>query len=220
MAGGRTSKARVLRLRRDAKLLAPTRVGHAHGPAAHDGTITTETPDEMWGMDATSCLTRREGTATVFVVVDHCASECIGIPAAQPGTRFEAVEPLRQGGPRDLRKLRGEHRRWPAGPARSRQSVRERLLPRRAEVPGHHVQSRLRAGAGRQWRRRAVHPDAQGTVAVGANVRDGREAPRGAARLLRTGTIARGSASATSIRRQRPSGRPPADGRRHEPVAP
>ena len=30
----RTSKARVLRLMREAKLLAPTRVGHAHGPAA------------------------------------------------------------------------------------------------------------------------------------------------------------------------------------------
>ena len=92
----RTSKARVLRLMREANLLAPTRVGHAHGPKAHDGTITTEEPDQMWGMDATSCLTR-EGTATVFVVVDHCASECIGLHAARPGTRFEAVEPLRQG---------------------------------------------------------------------------------------------------------------------------
>lgn len=94
--GVRTAKARVLRLMREAQLLAPTRVGHAHGPKAHDGTITTEQPDQMWGMDATSCLTR-EGTATVFVVVDHCAAECIGLHAAKPGTRFEAVEPLRQG---------------------------------------------------------------------------------------------------------------------------
>jgi transposase InsO family protein len=96
-ADARTSKGRVLRLMRAAKLLAPTRLGHAHGPTAHDGTITTDAPDQMWGMDATSCLTRREGTATVFVVVDHCAAECIGIHAARPGTRFEAVEPLRQG---------------------------------------------------------------------------------------------------------------------------
>jgi len=95
--GVRTSKTRVLRLMREAKLLAPTRLGHAHGPKAHDGTITTEAPDQMWGMDATSCLTRREGNATVFVVVDHCASECIGLHAARPGTRFEAVEALRQG---------------------------------------------------------------------------------------------------------------------------
>ncbi|HXJ83174.1 MAG TPA: hypothetical protein VMS64_31380 [Candidatus Methylomirabilis sp.] len=31
--------------------------------------------------------------------MDHCASECIAVPAAKPGTRFEAVEPLRQGIP-------------------------------------------------------------------------------------------------------------------------
>jgi transposase InsO family protein len=93
----RTSKARVLRLMRDAQLLAPTRVGHAHGPKAHDGRITTDAPDEMWGMDATSYLTRDEGNATVFVVVDHCATECIALHAARPGTRFEAVEAVRQG---------------------------------------------------------------------------------------------------------------------------
>jgi putative transposase len=59
--GIRTSKARVLRLMREAQLLAPARAGHAHGPKAHDGTITTEQPDQMWGMDATSCLTRTKG---------------------------------------------------------------------------------------------------------------------------------------------------------------
>ena len=95
--GVRTAKARVLRLMRAARLLAPTRLGAAHGPKAHDETIVTAAPDLMWGMDATSCLTRCEGTATVFVVVDHCAAECIGLHAARPGTRFEAVEPLRQG---------------------------------------------------------------------------------------------------------------------------
>jgi len=92
----RTSKARVLRLMRAAQLLAPTRVGHTHGPKAHYGTITTEQPDQMWGMEATSGLTR-EGTATVFVVVDHCAAERIGLHAAKPETRFGAVAPLRQG---------------------------------------------------------------------------------------------------------------------------
>jgi transposase InsO family protein len=51
----------------------------------------------MWGTDATTCLTTREGTATVFVAVDHCAADCVGIHAARPGTRFEALEPLRQG---------------------------------------------------------------------------------------------------------------------------
>ena len=41
--------------------------------------------------------TTREGNATVFVAVDHCTQECVGIHAARPGPRFEALEPLRQG---------------------------------------------------------------------------------------------------------------------------
>ena len=90
LAGVRTSKGRVLRLMREAGLLAPTSVGRRRGPRVHDGTITTERPDEMWGTDATSCLTTREGNATVFIAVDHCTQECIGIHAARPGTRFEA----------------------------------------------------------------------------------------------------------------------------------
>ncbi len=43
--GIRTSRARVLRPMREANLLAPTRGGHARGPKAHDGTITTDLPD-------------------------------------------------------------------------------------------------------------------------------------------------------------------------------
>jgi len=76
-------------------LLAPTRAGNAHGPKAHDGTIITERPDEMWGTDATSTLTD-EGKATIFFVIDHCTAECLGIHAANPGTRFEALEALKQ----------------------------------------------------------------------------------------------------------------------------
>jgi putative transposase len=96
LAGIRTSKGRVLRLLRAAGLLAPTRVGQPHGPKAHDGTIIPERPDAMWGTDATSSLTD-EGTTTIFVAVDHYTAECVGIHAARRGTRFEALEPLRQG---------------------------------------------------------------------------------------------------------------------------
>jgi putative transposase len=95
-AGMRTSKARVLRLMREAELLAPTRMGNAHGPKAHDGTITTDRPDEMWGTDATGGWTD-EGNATIFIAVDHCTQECIGIHAARFGNRFEALEVIRQG---------------------------------------------------------------------------------------------------------------------------
>jgi putative transposase len=96
LAGIRTSKRRVLRLMQEHGLLAPGRVGRPHGPRAHDGTIRTERVDAMWGSDLTSTLTA-EGQASIFVAVDHCSTECIGIHAARRATRFEALEPIRQG---------------------------------------------------------------------------------------------------------------------------
>ena len=93
----RTSQERVRRLMREHGLQAPSRAGHAHGPKAHDGTITTAAPDVMWGTDMTSTVTVGEGATCVFVAVDHCTTECIGLHAAKRGTRFEALEPIRQG---------------------------------------------------------------------------------------------------------------------------
>jgi hypothetical protein len=82
-------RGRVLRLTRKHGLQAPGRVGRPHGPKAHDGTIRTERVDLMWGTDLTSTLTA-EGQAAIFVAVDHCSAECIGIHAARRATRFEA----------------------------------------------------------------------------------------------------------------------------------
>jgi putative transposase len=94
-AGLRTSRRRVLRLMREHDLLAPRRVGRPHGPKAHDGTITTERVDLMWGSDLTS-VTTGEGQAAVFVAVDHCSAECVGVHASRRADRFEALEPVRQ----------------------------------------------------------------------------------------------------------------------------
>jgi putative transposase len=95
--GLRTSKPRVLRLMRQAGLLAPSRAPRVVGPRVHDGTITTERPNQMWGTDATSTVTVADGFVTVFIGVDHCTLEGIGIHAAKRATRFEALEPIRQG---------------------------------------------------------------------------------------------------------------------------
>jgi transposase InsO family protein len=95
-AGLRTSRRRVLRLMREHSLLAHQRIGRGRGPRSHDGTITTERVDMMWGTDLTSVATG-EGLAHVFIAVDHCSAECVGIHAAQRATRFEALEPIRQG---------------------------------------------------------------------------------------------------------------------------
>jgi putative transposase len=50
----------------------------------------------MWGTDLTASWTG-EGSATVFIAVDHCSAECVAIHAAARATRFEALEPIRQG---------------------------------------------------------------------------------------------------------------------------
>jgi putative transposase len=96
VAGIRTSRRRVLRLMREHHLLAPARVGASRGPRSHDGTIIPDALDTMWGTDLTTTLTG-EGQAAVFVAIDHCSAECVGIHAAARATRFEALEPIRQG---------------------------------------------------------------------------------------------------------------------------
>ena len=111
MAEVRTSQTRVLRLMRKAGSLAPSRQIRVLWPRSHEGTIVTQRPDEMWGTDATSAWTTREGHVTIFVAVDRCTAEGVGIHAAKIGcsdrfirTRkeqllwvrtFETVEELR-----------------------------------------------------------------------------------------------------------------------------
>jgi putative transposase len=95
-AGIRTSARRVRRLMGRHGLLAPHRVGRP-AERAHDGTITAERGDTMWGTDMTETVTLAEGRARVFVAVDHCSGECVGSHAARSGDRFEALEPVRQG---------------------------------------------------------------------------------------------------------------------------
>ncbi len=94
--GVRTSKRRVLRLMGAHGLLAPSRVGSPRGPRNHDGTIIPQTVDAMWGTDLTTTWTG-QGQAAVFIAIDHCSADCVGIHAALQATRFEALEPIRQG---------------------------------------------------------------------------------------------------------------------------
>jgi transposase InsO family protein len=51
----------------------------------------------MWGTDMTAAFTVEHGQIAVFVALDHCSAECVGIHAALHGTRHEALEPIRQG---------------------------------------------------------------------------------------------------------------------------
>jgi putative transposase len=97
LKGVRTSMRRVLRVMREAELLAPTRQPEPVAEHPHEGTIVTDRPNVMWGTDATAAVTILEGPATIFAAIDHCTAECVGIHAARHGDRFEALEPVRQG---------------------------------------------------------------------------------------------------------------------------
>jgi putative transposase len=94
--GIRTSLRWVLRLMRQNNLLAPSRVGAPRGPRSHGGTIIPTSVNTMWGTDLTTTITR-EGQVAVFVTIDHCSAECVGIHAEARATRFQALEPIRQG---------------------------------------------------------------------------------------------------------------------------
>jgi putative transposase len=95
--GVRTSKDRVLRLLRQHQLLSPSRQPEPVRRNPHEGTIITERPNQMWGTDATATVTESNGQVTVFAAIDHCTAECIGIHVVKKATRFEALEPIRQG---------------------------------------------------------------------------------------------------------------------------
>jgi transposase InsO family protein len=94
-SGVRVSRERVLRVMRMNGLLSPAR-SPWKAELPHDGKITTEAPNVMWGTDMTSTVLTTGRNAYVFAVVDHCAQDCIGIHVSERATRFEAVEPLRR----------------------------------------------------------------------------------------------------------------------------
>jgi len=97
--GLRVGGKRVLRLMRTHGLLAPRRLGPPNGNPAHDGTIITERPDEMWGTDATRFYTEDQGWCWFFGAIDHHVDEIVGWHVAKLGNRWAALEPIRQGMP-------------------------------------------------------------------------------------------------------------------------
>ena len=91
--GLRTSRIRVLRLMREAGLLAPSRAGGPRGPRSHDGTIIPEHPNTMWGADLTTTMTTEEGQVAVFIAIDHATAEPVGVHAAKRATRSRRSSP-------------------------------------------------------------------------------------------------------------------------------
>ncbi|MGH2488551.1 MAG: transposase [Candidatus Limnocylindria bacterium] len=91
--GIRVGRKRVLRLMRQAGLLAPQRARGRRRQRAHDGTIVPPAPNVLWGTDATMAYTSRDGWVWCFVAVDHYSAEAWASVAPR-GDRFAALEPI------------------------------------------------------------------------------------------------------------------------------
>jgi transposase InsO family protein len=90
------SRKRVLRIMREHNLLSPYRRPQPP-PNEHKGTITTDHPNEMWGVDGTKVFTVEEGHAWIFTAVEHWNAEVMGWHVTKKGDRFAALEPVAQG---------------------------------------------------------------------------------------------------------------------------
>ena len=95
LRGIRTSRKRVLRLMREAGLLAPTPSVRRRARRLHEGRITTDAPDELWATDPTEAWTRHDGRCAVFAIVDHGTGE-VWIDAAPRMDRWAAADLLRE----------------------------------------------------------------------------------------------------------------------------
>jgi putative transposase len=71
----RASRTRVLRLMREHGLLSPHRRPQGK-PQLHDGRITTDQPNEMWGTDGTRIETVDDGMVWIFLRPSIIATPC------------------------------------------------------------------------------------------------------------------------------------------------
>jgi transposase InsO family protein len=90
-----TSRKRVLRLMREAGLLAPTPQVRKRARRAHDATITVAVPDTLWATDATEAWTAQDGRCAVFAIIDHASGEA-WLDAAPRMDRWAAADLLRE----------------------------------------------------------------------------------------------------------------------------
>lgn len=93
--GACVGRNRVLRVMRQNKLLSPHRSAY-RPPNPHDGRITTDAPNVMWGSDGTKIRTVDDGWVWVFSVAEHWNTECLGWHVCKVGDRFAALEPISQ----------------------------------------------------------------------------------------------------------------------------
>jgi transposase InsO family protein len=91
--GIRVSRTRVLRIMGENSLLSPHRT-RPRSANDHDGSITTDAPNVMWGADSAVIPTVKDGNVSLFIVAEHWNAEGLGWHVAKRGDRYAAAEAL------------------------------------------------------------------------------------------------------------------------------
>lgn len=90
------SKDRVLRIMNENDLLSPYRHDKATVRVRkHEGKIVQGKPDLLWGTDGKKFFVEDIGWCWFFGVLDHFNDELISWHTCKRGTRYEALEPVR-----------------------------------------------------------------------------------------------------------------------------
>ena len=178
----RSSPRRVRRVMGENGLLAPHRVGR-NQEKTHDGIIVTDKVNEMWGTDMSAdrhprgraglCFRRRRTRE----LRNHRHSR----RAFSQSLRGAGAGPA--GGASVLRLHRARCGAWAQAASRSRLQLHVRRFPGRDQMSGHRSFTVLRARTRGQWRRRALHPNLEGELALGADVQNHRGTARRARRI-------------------------------------
>lgn len=97
VSGHKCDKNRVYKSLKKQNLLCMAQKPESNGSARiHDGVIIEDFPNRMWGTDGKRFYTQEDGWCWYFSVIDHCTDEILGWHVAKIGTRFEALEPVKQ----------------------------------------------------------------------------------------------------------------------------
>jgi putative transposase len=163
--GVHASGKRVLRLLRQAGLLAPQRARGRRKPRPHDGTIIPQAPNLRWGTDATMAWTRSDGWVWVFAVVDHYTAEAWA-HVAETGDRFAALPAGRRRGHRPLGSAGCRCRPRRAVAPRLGPAIPLGALPGLDRLAGHRRRRRLPGRARDRRLRRTLDPHPEGAVPV------------------------------------------------------
>ena len=182
VAGVRSSPRRVRRVMGENRLLAPHRVGR-NQEKTHDGTIVTDKVNEMWGTDMSQTRHHRGRAGLCFrrrrtrELRNHRHSR----RAFSQSLRGAGAGPA--GGVSVLRLHRARRGAWAQAASRSWLQLHVRRFPERDQMSGHRSFAVLRARTRGQWRRRALHPNLEGELALGADVQNHRGTARRARRI-------------------------------------